>query len=71
MTAGFIGAMLPSANFPKWVVIAGLVVPLIVVMVTGYLSAWRQGHSGLFVVPIINGPFGLKGLRLKMSRREL
>jgi len=70
VVAYVLGAALPLLGLPFNVVVITLVALLAVAMVVCYMSAWRQGHSGVVIFPLIKGPFGASGLSLRLSNSE-
>jgi hypothetical protein len=64
------GASLVPLGAPSWLVIGALLGAFFVIIVAGYLIAWRQGHSGIVILPLKNGPFGADGLKLGSSSVE-
>lgn len=51
-------------SMPNWIFEASIVISLIACMALGYKIAWRQGHSGIFILPMLKGKFGMEGLKL-------
>ena len=47
-----------------------IVVAFLVVIVTYYRAAIRQGHSGIVILPIKRGPVGYDGLKLQLNAVE-
>jgi hypothetical protein len=64
------GVALLPLGLPRWVFSFALVVSLLTVIAVGYAAAWRQGHSGTFLITQWSGKFGVKGAGLSLSKTE-
>ena len=68
--AAALGAALPLLNRPYELLLVAPVALLFTAMFVYYRAAWRQGHSGIAVIPVVRGPLGLSGLTLRLSASE-
>ena len=55
---------------PPELLFAGLVVLLGTIIITAYLLAWRNGHTGFTLIPLKKGPFGTDGLGSRSTPKE-
>jgi len=70
VVACVLGAALPLLGLPFGVLLIPPVALLAVAMLVAYTAAWRQGHSGVVIFPLIKGPFGASGLSIRLSNSE-
>jgi hypothetical protein len=64
------GVIVVPLKLPSWVFFAVLICSFLIIIVFAYKMAWRQGHSGIVMLPIRRGSFGTEGLGLKTNSFE-
>jgi len=68
--AAVLGAGLPLFNLPLSAMTSLVVALLIAAIGLYYRAAWRQGHSGIVILPLVAGQFGASALTLRLSKSE-
>ncbi len=64
------GLLVVRLHAPSWVFLGLLFGSFVTIIVTVYVMSWRQGHSGVVILPLRDGPFGWKGLKNKTNSTE-
>jgi hypothetical protein len=65
------GVSLAMLGVSSQVFIGAALLAFVLLIAVGFIAAWRRGHSGIAIVPIPGGPFGMRRTLSAVRQPEL